>query len=179
MSAHIKPWRETAEAATITASWDAIRLADAEIAELRAALAIAQNVIGVLRHYPDFDDGNNAYSVMMDQVLAGETPALLTSLDALAAGRKPPAAPLPQQAAGDAQSKCYCIGGCAMAMIGKTCPQQAIQIGKHEQEEFEAWAKEYGADIRSTESITSSDAYKDPETDNLWTGWKARAHKAI
>lgn len=88
MSAHIKPWRETSEAATITASWDAIRLADAEIAELRAALAGDDPEPGEPFMYKMPSD----YDWHID---FAPLPESAFRIKALAA------APLPQQAAGD------------------------------------------------------------------------------
>lgn len=103
----------------------------------------------------------------------------LDQLDALLA------APLPQQAAGDERVGSCWFGPCetvakpyVMPTLDQDWDEASPMVGKHEQEEFESWAKEYSADIRSNESITSSDVYKDPETDNLWTGWKARAQQA-
>ena len=45
MSTNIKPWRTTPEASKISASWDAVALADREIADLRAALAASEESV--------------------------------------------------------------------------------------------------------------------------------------
>lgn len=298
MSSHIKPWRETAEAATITASWDAIRLADAEIAELRAALAaspteeqlhlMGQAAFDAGKAYGEFGaaplpqqaagderiaqrlDDWNAFKAWAEQHL-GQGYSLETeegtyvdkvtrwAFNGFKAGRrfqqaiqsdKPTAAqiiegqyatatletgkfywvwialdpdtntewenePMPARFAGyTSEGKetwnfldpepdewpsrlTYHIaaapspdgsrwfGPCetivepyVMPTLNQDWDEASPMEGKHEQEEFESWAKEYGADIRSNKSITRSDVYEDPETDNLWTGWKTRAQQA-
>jgi hypothetical protein len=52
-------------------------------------------VIRIVRQYPDFDADDNAFGIMLDEALAGKTPALLSTIDSLANGLMPVAAPLP------------------------------------------------------------------------------------
>jgi hypothetical protein len=74
---------------------------DAELDRLRRDLDDARktndmllSVIGIVRNYPDFDNGG-PLADMMDEALAGKRPTLLDARDALAQGRIPPSSAPP------------------------------------------------------------------------------------
>lgn len=67
---------------------DEITVRSDDILDLIRYIHILKQVIGIVREYPDFDDGG-AFADMMDQALAGTEPDLITRLDLLSQGLVP------------------------------------------------------------------------------------------
>lgn len=69
--------------------------------EAPATADILREVIRTVRQYPDFDEPDNAFGVMMDEALAGNIPALLVTIGCLAQGIAPPASTEPAPSEGE------------------------------------------------------------------------------